>query len=80
MVVPHQLFQNSDPVLKWFPGCAWQDTLVAMEALYEFANQDKNRNIFNLDFNIKSTSSPGWAKSVSLRKEFYTFLTKDCVS
>ena len=51
-----------------------------MEALYEFANQDKNRNIFNLDFNIKSTSSPGWIKTVGLRKEFYTYLTKDCVS
>ncbi|XP_076470049.1 CD109 antigen-like [Babylonia areolata] len=56
-----------------------QDTIAAMEALYQFDAQDKNRNIFNLDFTIWSTSSPGWKKEVALRKDFYSRLTKACI-
>ncbi|KAK7114535.1 CD109 antigen-like [Littorina saxatilis] len=56
-----------------------QDTIIAMEALYEFAAQDKNRNIFNLDFTMWSTSSAGWKRTVALRQDHYTFLTKDCI-
>ncbi|KAL8613871.1 hypothetical protein ACOMHN_032861 [Nucella lapillus] len=56
-----------------------QDTITAMEALYEFDAQDKHRNIFTLDINVNSTSSPFWEMTVAQRKNFYTNLTTGCI-
>lgn len=56
-----------------------QDTIVAMEALYEFAGQDKHRNIFDLLFSIQATSSPGWEQQIHLEKDLYSYTTKGCI-
>ena len=57
-----------------------QDTIIAMEALTEFARDDRNRNIFMLTANITSTSINNWEHTMDLTKSDFTHLNKLFVS
>nr|KAG5707487.1 hypothetical protein BaRGS_011991 [Batillaria attramentaria] len=78
---------NTSSLMKWINTMrntvggfsSTQDTIAAMEALYEFARQDKHRNKFFLDFTIWSTSSAGWRRDIDIRKDFYSRRTWDCI-
>ncbi|XP_071092281.1 CD109 antigen-like [Haliotis cracherodii] len=51
-----------------------QDTLVAMEALFQFTQVDPNRNVFDMMVKLESTASPNWAEIRSFTKANYTRL------
>lgn len=57
-----------------------QDTLIAMEALYQFTQVDPNRNVFDLNVHLESTASPSWVRDYYLTKDDYTRLYVDSVS
>ncbi|KAK7498039.1 hypothetical protein BaRGS_00010627 [Batillaria attramentaria] len=56
-----------------------QDTLIAMDALYQFTQVDPNRNVFDLMFRIESTATPTWVKEHFLKKDDYTTLYLDSI-
>lgn len=49
-----------------------QDTLVAMEALFDFTQVDPNRNVFNLYTLLECSSQPDWSDVMFSTKENYT--------
>ncbi|ESO98375.1 hypothetical protein LOTGIDRAFT_231429 [Lottia gigantea] len=51
-----------------------QDTIVAMEALYEFTQNDPNRNVFDIMVQLESTATPDWKVKHFLKKDNYTNL------
>ncbi|XP_046585013.1 LOW QUALITY PROTEIN: murinoglobulin-1-like [Haliotis rubra] len=51
-----------------------QDTLVAMEALFQFTQVDPNRNVFDMMVKLESTASPNWSQTGFFTKANYTKL------
>ncbi|XP_064599225.1 CD109 antigen-like [Liolophura sinensis] len=51
-----------------------QDTIVAMEALMEFAQVDTHRNVFDMLLSVESTANPAWKAFSYLSKYNYTTL------
>lgn len=50
----------------------FQDTLAAMEALFEFTLVDPNRNVFSMDLKLESSASPEWNDAFMMTKDNYT--------
>lgn len=57
-----------------------QDTIVAMEALMEFAQVDTHRNVFDMVLSVESTANPSWKAYSYLSKHNYTTLQTHSVS
>ncbi|CAG5133426.1 unnamed protein product, partial [Candidula unifasciata] len=53
-----------------------QDTIVAMEALFEFTQIDQHRNVFDLITRVESTATPNWLAEFHLDKTNYVTLKK----
>ncbi|XP_005101040.1 CD109 antigen [Aplysia californica] len=53
-----------------------QDTIIAMEALIEFARADRNRNLFLMSCYISATSSNSWERTMELKQNDFTHLHK----
>lgn len=52
----------------------FQDTLAAMEALFEFTLVDPNRNVFSMDLKLESSASPEWNDAFMMAKDNYTVM------
>lgn len=59
---------------------SFQDTLIAMEALFEFTQVDPNRNVFNILINMEASSTPNWSSMFSMDKSNYTEMQHSYVS
>ena len=57
-----------------------QDTLVAMEALFEYTLVDPNRNVFDILIQLERSASPNWRKLISMNRDNYTNLVETYVS
>ena len=51
--------------------CAAQDTIVALQALAEFAHRDTNRGLYTMGIKILATSSPDWEENILLKKDAF---------
>ncbi|KAH3771981.1 hypothetical protein DPMN_173312 [Dreissena polymorpha] len=51
-----------------------QDTLIAMEALFEYTQVDPNRNVYNMLIKMETSSTPTWSTYFSLSKTNYTIM------
>ncbi|PVD21251.1 hypothetical protein C0Q70_19422 [Pomacea canaliculata] len=78
---------NRDALMRWLNTmrntiggfASTQDTLIAMEALYQFTQVDPNRNVFDLNVHLESTASPSWVRDYYLTKDDYTRLYVDSI-
>ncbi|XP_060595854.1 CD109 antigen-like [Ruditapes philippinarum] len=69
-----------DSMMKWlnhmrnFIGgfASTQDSLTAMEALFEFTQVDPNRNVFETMITMEASSTPTWVETVAMTKTNYT--------
>jgi len=57
-----------------------QDTLIAMEALFDFTEVDPNRNVFNILVSMEASSTPNWGSYFSMSKTNYTEMQHSYVS
>ena len=57
-----------------------QDTLVAMEALFEFTKVDPNRNVFNTIIQLEASALPEWKRVIRMTKANYTNMVSTYVS
>ncbi|XP_048773201.1 CD109 antigen-like [Ostrea edulis] len=72
--------EQRDSMMKWLQTmrntfaafASTQDTLVAMDALFEFTLVDPNRNVFSMDLKLESSASPDWRDEFMMTKENYT--------
>ena len=53
-----------------------QDSIVALQALLEYAKKDPNRHLYNMALYITATSTPGWQKVVTLNSSNFMELQK----
>lgn len=51
-----------------------QDTLIGMEALFEYTQVDPNRNVYNVLIKMEASSTPTWSTYFSLSKTNYTIM------
>ncbi|KAL4235441.1 endopeptidase inhibitor [Mactra antiquata] len=56
-----------------------QDTLAAMEALFEFTLVDPNRNVFDIMLQMETSSTPDWVRTVSMTRSNYTNMVSNYV-
>lgn len=54
-----------------------QDTIVALEALFQFTQVDPNRNVYNLMVRTESTANTWWSQEHFLKKDDYAMLYRD---
>lgn len=47
---------------------------MAMQALYEYASKDTNRDLYNLKVTVEATSTPSWSRVFSMTKENWGIL------
>ena len=57
-----------------------QDTLMAMESLFEFTQVDPNRNVFNILIRMEASSTPNWLSIFAMDKGNYTEMQHSYVS
>lgn len=57
-----------------------QDTLIAMEALFEFTQVDPNRNVFDILIRMEASSTPNWISLFAMDKSNYTEMQHSYVS
>ena len=58
----------------------YQDTLVAMEALYSFTVVDPNRNVFEFYCELESSATPDWKTIFMMSRSNYTKMQEVFVS
>ena len=46
-----------------------QDTLVALQALCEYGKRDTNRDLYNMQIDLESTSTHRWRQNIRLNRE-----------
>lgn len=82
--IKHNRFKyERDSLMKWLNSmrnsiggmASTQDTIVAMEALYEYTQVDPNRNIFNMLVKVWSTANDDYRIDMQLTKSNYTNLS-----
>ncbi|GAB1599163.1 C3 and PZP-like alpha-2-macroglobulin domain-containing protein 8 [Argonauta hians] len=74
---------NRDSVMKWLNSMrntvggmsSTQDTITAMEALYEYTQVDPNRNVFRMQLDVWSVANNNSKKLVYMTKSNYTHMS-----
>lgn len=73
-----------DSMMKWLNSMrnfiggfsSTQDTLVAMEALFEYTLVDPNRNVFDILIQLEMSAAPNWNRLISMNRNNYTNLVE----
>lgn len=69
-----------DSMMRWlntmrnFVGgmASTQDSLTAMESLFEYTQVDPNRNVFNIMIQLEASATPEWRQIITMNKDNYT--------